>query len=203
METNFKQQALDKFHKRDYSWSQHSSFLYDPKQWYDSYILDIKQSSPEMEFGSKIGKRIENDPTYLPEIIRHNKMEHGFKVNFNGITLVGYADTFCDITNKKLGEFKTGVKKWDQKRVNEHGQLTMYCLMNYITNKIKPEEMDITLYWMPTKKSEEGDFNVTIEFDGPIKKFKTKRTMTNILKFGAEINETYKKMELYIQNYDK
>lgn len=187
------------FQSRPLSWSQLSSFMYDKEQWYKRYILNQQDPpSKEMQFGSKVGKKIETDPTYLPMIERQSKMEHPFNVVFNGIKMVGYADTFCDTTFKKLGEFKTGKKEWNQKRVNEHGQITMYCLMNYITKKVRPEEMDIYLVWLPT---EEVGFD--IQFVEPIEKnikiFKTKRTMSDVLKFGKFIKNTIDEMEKYIE----
>lgn len=187
---------------RPLSWSALSSFEYDAEQWFKRYILGEQEPpSKEMEFGSKIGKRIETDPTYLPCVPRLSKMEHGFNVVFNGIPLVGYADTFCTDTNKKLGEFKTGKKAWNQKRVDGHGQLDMYLLMHYITHKIKPEEVEIFLVWLPTQ--ENGDFSIS--FVEPIEKnvkiFKTKRTMKDILAFGARINKTVQAMQDYVDNH--
>ena len=187
---------------RPLSWSAISSFIYDPEQWYKKYVLGEPQhTSAEMEFGSLIGKKLETDPTFLPMIERHNVMEHALEATFNGIPLVGYADSFCTLSNKKLGEYKTGVKKWDQKRVDEHGQLTMYCLMHYLNTKVRPEEMDIKLTWMPTKRVEGGDFNVNISFveliEENIKVFKTKRTMNDILQFGVMIKKVYGEMQAY------
>lgn len=197
---------LQKLNSRPLSWSSLSSWEYNKEEWARKY-LDGETIPPnaEMIFGSKVGKKLETDPTYLPMIPRHSKMEHEFKVNIGGITLVGYADSFCTITKKKLLEFKTGVKKWDQKRANEHGQLTAYLLMNYITNKIKPEDVEVQLVWMPTKRSETGDFNIGIEFipdiENNIQIFTTKRTMVDILKFAAKIKSTYKEMERYALAY--
>lgn len=197
---------LDKFNSRPLSWSSMSSWEWDPKEWALKY-LEGKETSPnaEMIFGSKIGKKLETDPSFLPMIPRHSKMEHAFNVSLSGILLVGYADSFCTKTNKKLSEFKTGVKTWDKKRVDEHGQLTMYCLMNYITNKIKPEDVEIQLAWMPTKREETGNFEVTISFIEPIEEnikiFKTKRTMVDILKFAAYIKEIHKQMQSYALAY--
>jgi hypothetical protein len=187
---------------RPLSWSAISSFMYDKEQWYKKYVLKEEQPpSAEMEFGKMVGGKLEKDPTFLPQIKRHSKMEHEFKCNFGEIVLIGYADSFCQLTNKKLEEYKTGVKKWDQKRVDEHGQITMYCLMHYIMTKIKPEDTEITLWWMPTKRTETGDFKVKIEFIEPIedniKMFKTKRTMADILKFGAHVKQIYTEMQQY------
>lgn len=196
---------LKKFKARPLSWSSISSFEYDPKKWARSYLDGIKESSPEMEFGSAIGKKLEIDPTFLPQIPRHSKMEHAFNVSLSGILLTGFADSFCTVTNKKLAEFKTGVKKWDQKRVDEHHQLTMYVLMHYVTTKIPPEEVDIQLVWMPTQKHETGDFMTKISFVEPIEEnikiFKTRRTMVDILKFADKIKRTYEEMCEYALKY--
>lgn len=189
------------FNKRPLSWSALSSFEYSPEQWYSRYILKEKQDeSKEMMFGKSIGKLLETDPTFLPQIQRHSKMEHPFNVVFSGIKLVGYADSFCDKTFRKLSEYKTGKKKWDQKRVDTHGQIDMYLLMNYITNKIDPFEVEVTLVWMPTQET--GDFSIS--FIEPIKEnikaFNTKRTMSDILHFGQFINDSVTEMQKYVDN---
>lgn len=195
---NIRQQQINKWLERPLSWSSISSFLYSPEQWYIKYILGIEEPpSKEMLFGKVIGHRLETEPDFLPIITRYSKMEHPFKCNFGKIPLIGFADTFCDITFKKLSEFKTGKKKWDQKRVDSHGQLDMYLLMNWIMNKIRPEDVYISLVWMPTQDN--GDF--TISFVEPIedniKTFQTKRTMKDILNFGLKINSVYKQMQDY------
>lgn len=197
---------LEKLNSRPLSWSSLSSWEWNKEEWAKKYLEGIETPpNEEMIFGSKVGKKLETDPTYLPMIPRHSKMEHEFKVNIGGVELVGYADTFCIETFKKGGEYKTGVKKWDQKRVDEHGQITMYLLMNYITNKIKPEDVDFILAWMPTVRKESGTFEVVIEFvpdiENNIKIFKTKRTMVEILKFAGYIKKTYKEMEKYALAY--
>lgn len=193
-------EQIKKWKERPYSWSQHSSFTWDPEQWYEKYILGEDQgASREMEFGKFVGGKLEKDPTFLPQIPRHSVMEYEFKCMFGKIPVVGYADSFCDKTNKKLLEFKTGKTKnsWDQKKVDNHGQLTFYLLMNWLINKIKPEDVEVQLIWMPTQDN--GDFSISFvePIEQNIKSFKTKRTMRDILKFGQEINEIYKKMELF------
>lgn len=197
---------LQKLRARPISWSNLSSWEWDKKEWAKNYLEGIKNpTNAEMEFGSAIGKRLEIDPKFLPMVPRHNKMEHPFNVSLAGIKLTGFADSFCDITNKKLIENKTGVKEWNKKRVDDHGQLTMYCLMNYITNKVKPEDVEIQLVWLPTKKTETGDFNVKICFvddiENNIQIFKTKRTMADILKFASYIQKTFKKMQKFALAY--
>jgi hypothetical protein len=192
---------------RPLSWSAISSFEYDPEEWYQNYVVGKpRKSNPEMEFGKKVGELLAANGTYLPQVPRLGKYEHPFKVVYNKIPLIGFADTFCVLTHSKLKEFKTGVREWNQKRVDEHGQLTLYCLLNYISKKIKPEDMDIELVWLPTKRIENGNFEVKIEFVEPIDKsmkiFKTKRTMADILQMGARINVAVREMQEYVVRQD-
>lgn len=195
---------LDRLHSRPLSWSNISSWQYDKEQWAKKYLLLIKDPpSREMIFGSMIGKKLETDPTFLPQLPRQSKMEYAFNVEFSGIKLIGFADTFCDKTFKFLGETKTGKKEWDQKRVDGHGQLTMYCLQNFIQNKIKPDDVDITLSWLPTQELEDFSIAFVDPIEETMKHFKTKRTMEDVLKFAAEIKRIYKEMEAYALSYQQ
>ncbi len=183
---------------RPFSWSQLSSFEYNPEQWYRNYFLGERDaSSKEMEFGKVFALSIEEGTCEIQELMERlpSKKEHPFNVVFSGIQLVGYADAFEDMTFDDLGEVKTGKKAWDQKRADQHGQLTMYALMNYITNKKRPEDVRFRLHWIPTQDN--GDF--TISFVKPVKvhTFETKRTMSDILTFGNRIKNTIKLMEEY------
>jgi len=204
------EQLIHRWKTRDFSWSQISSYEYNPEGWYDRYILHNKSpDTPELLFGRKIGKLMEEgksiDKKEKVVLPRLSKMEHKFRVKFGSLQMVGYCDSFCTNTNKKLYEFKTGVAKWNKKRVDAHGQLDMYLLMNYITNNIKPEDVDVALFWIPTKRvpRDNGDFSgfdYDIKLVEPVeyKTFKAKRTLTDILNFGARINKTYKDMERFI-----
>jgi hypothetical protein len=201
-----KQELLAKWKARDLSWSQISSFEYSKEQWYRSYWLGQKDPpSPEMLFGSKVGKQLETDPTFLPMIPRRSTMEYKFEAEFDGIKLVGYADSFGECIDGKyvyaLEEYKTGVKAWDKKRVDQHGQITMYLFMYYLKTKAKPEDILCSLHWMPTKKTENGDFSVEIDFvediENKIQHFETKRTMRDIMEFGIRIKKTVREMEEY------
>ena len=185
---------------RKFSWSQISSFEYSPEQWFLRYFMGEQgDETEEMRFGKMIGERLASDPKFLPQVPRLSKFEQPFNIVFKDIPLVGYADSFCDKTYKILYEYKTGVKKWDQKRVDEHGQIDLYLLMNFVTNKIRPEEMQVKLVWLPTERKESGDFKVHIKLVEPIvpQIFNTKRTMADILKIGAKVIKVRKEMEKY------
>jgi hypothetical protein len=188
---------------RPLSWSSISSFLWNKEEWFDKYILKKPQMvSVEMEFGKVFAESIENDTCAVPELMKFltGKHEHPFNVMFGNIPLVGYADDFDDKTFRRLEEVKTGKKKWDQKRVDEHLQIDTYLLMNYITNKVRPEEVRCRLHWIQTE--ENGDFSIS--FVQPIKvhTFETKRTMQQILNFGMKVNKTYKEMQDFVTNHE-
>ncbi len=187
---------------RPLSWSAISSFEYNPEQWYRKYVLNEKDpETKEMIFGKKLANELENGTCDIPELVKKTpyKKEHPFKVMFGKIPLIGFCDDFDTTTFKVLNEVKTGKKDWDQKRADLHGQFDMYLLMNYITNKIPPEEVVCTLHWLPTQ--ENGDFNISFIEPIKVQSFTTKRTMAQILAFGSRINRIYKEMEDYAQSH--
>jgi hypothetical protein len=181
--------------KRPLSWSSLSAFEYNPDEWYRKYILGEKTpDSKEMIFGKVFAHSIEIGKPLAPVTIV-GKAEHQFKVVFNGIPLIGYADNFCDKTHRKLVEYKTAKTLWTQEKVNDHGQLTMYCLMNLITNKVPPEEVNILLECIQTEET--GDFKIQLKKPVIVHKFKTKRTTADVIAFGMRINRTVEAMQKY------
>lgn len=200
---------------RPLSWSALSSFEYDPEQWYRRYYLGIEsEKSAEMEFGSMIGKRLESDPTFLPQIPRQSKMEHKFvtELDFSEwdgnelvkekkIPIIGYADSFCGKTYLFLEEYKTGKKSWDQKRADKHGQVEFYLLMNLFINRIQPQDVKCRITWMPTWKDEKGVIRFLEPIEKRIKTFETKRTMRQIMIFADRIRENVEAMERYVNNH--
>jgi hypothetical protein len=180
---------------RPLSWSAISSFEYDPDQWYRKYILGEKDpETKEMRFGKTVGERLASDPNYLHTVPRLPIFEYKLEATYADIPMIGFMDTFCPDT-PAMGEYKTGKKAWDQKRADSHGQIDMYLLMLYLTQKIKPEQVKCHLHWLPTQ--ENGDF--TISFVSPIRvrSFETKRTMKDLLVFGSRIRTTVENMQEY------
>ena len=186
------------------SWSSYSSFKWDPEQWFKKYVLNEKEpESVEMAFGKVLAKSLEDGNCTIPKLTEalKNKKEHPFSVMFSTIPLVGFADDFDDKTFKELNEVKTGKKAWDQKRADEHRQFDFYLLMNFITNKIKPEDVKCRLFWLPTKDN--GDFSISFIDPLTIHVFETSRTMKDILNLGVEIKATWKAMEEYVNERNK
>lgn len=202
---------VKRFKDRPLSWSSLSSWEWDKKQWAKKYLDGIDEvPGPELIFGKAFAESIENGSCKVQQLMSalQSKKEHEFSCTFGKIKLIGYGDAFCDKTFKILDEVKTGVKEWDQKRVDQHGQLTMYAFLNFIINKIKPEDMTFNLYWIPTvkKELENGDFggfDYQIDFKKPItvNKFTTKRTLQDIIAFGAYIKKTHAEMLAYAEAY--
>jgi len=195
-------QTIEQFRQRPLSWSSISSFEWDREEWYQKYIMGQQSiESVEMKFGKDFALSIEDGSCSVKDLMDNleTKKEHKFHVMFGEIPLVGFADAFCDKTFKKLNEVKTGKKEWDQKRVDEHRQIDMYLLMNFITNKVKPEDVECTLFWLPTKDN--GDFSISFVEPITVHKFKTKRTMRDILVFSAYVRNIYVEMINFIHNH--
>lgn len=193
------------------SWSSYSCFKYDKEQWYRVYCCGHKSSSAELTFGKAVADSMETDKPLAP-FTRLSIVEFEFDTKLGKIPIVGSMDTFeppkdfFKLRESGLcigGEFKTGVKPWTQKRVDEHGQLTWYSLCLWLQEKIHPATIHWFLEWAPTKKTENGDFYHTIEFTttpATIISFRTKRTMMQVLELAADIKKTHKEMLAYVKN---
>lgn len=219
---------------RPMSWSGISSFEWRPSGWYAKYVVHGKctrfdeakgkvdfcfvvmaydpecpviKKTPELEFGSYIDKKIQDDPTFLPDLVRFPVLQHEMRAVWNGIPLLGFADTYrppdkyrelgmkSKLDSPAIRDYKTGRKPWDQKRADETGQLTMYLFMLYLADrKIDIDSAELYIDWLPTH-IQEGK----IAFIEPVKihTFKTKRSMVEVLKFGKRIEETWAAMEAY------
>lgn len=194
---------------RPLSWSAISSFEWNPKQWHSKYVLkELPEITPELYFGSMIDKKIQDDPTYLPKLVRYPILQHEMRCEFNGIPLLGFADTFRpayfskrkgfktgpNSMNPAIRDYKTGRKEWTQKRADDTGQITMYLLMLWMMDKIKPEDVECYIDWLPTHIE---DGKIAFIQEGDIRTFKTKRTMQQVLAFAQRIKDRWVEMEEY------
>lgn len=215
-----------KFNKdRPFSWSALSSFEWNKEQWWNRYCLHgeckrddtekgetafctvfngfnpqcpVIATSVEMTFGKVFAESVEDGKALAPVTIL-NHPEYKFEVEYEGIKLLGFVDSFDDKTCRELVEYKTGKTPWTQSKVDKHGQIDFYLAMNWIANGVKPEEVSVTLEWIPTQDW----INGTIRFAPPItvKRFKTKRTSGDIGRFLHRIKETRKEMERYAKGH--
>lgn len=184
------------------SWSMVSSWQYDPEQWYRQYVLgERSKPNPAMTAGILIGDRWVYDPTFLPEVERPEIFEHNLTANIGGITITGHIDGLHLKKKKKLQELKTTVSKtkWNKQSVRDWGQITFYCLLLYIHYKIKPEDLEIELIYVPCE--ENGDFE--IKQSGKAVVIPTERTMQDVLQFGVFLKKIYKEMSDYCKDKNR
>lgn len=195
------------YHKdRPLSWSAISSFEWNKGQWYRKYVLkELPEETPELLFGKMVDEKIQKNKKYLPKLIRYPVLQHEMRTEFNGIPLLGYSDTFRPVGSAMgiakfknivpaLRDYKTGRKEWTQKRADETGQITMYLFMLYLQHKIRPQDVEAYIDWMPTHYK---DGKIAFIKEGDIHTFKTQRTMQQCLAFGQRIKDTWKAMEQY------
>ncbi len=187
--------------KRPLSWSAISCFEYNKDDWYRKYVLGEKdKTSKEMEYGKMIGEKLAFDSKFLPQVPRLPIFEHRLLVKFGKIPMVGYIDSLS-LDHKTLYEFKTGKNEWTQARADKHQQLDCYLFMLYLIERIVPEQVKCLLHWLPTQETLESmkDNDSKISFIEPFKvhSFETKRTLKDILLFGARIKKVWKEMQEY------
>lgn len=162
----------------------------------DKYYRGIEEPpTPAMLYGSKFGKMVEkNEDTDDPRInalrpfcpryeVMEFKLEAVLEAKEGKIPLLGYLDTSHADPTKGYREYKTGVKPWTQKRVDEHGQITFYHLMAFLKYGGIPEKTHLD--WFETMI--EGDKTV---MTGRHFHFATTRTMSQILGMAARIKQT-------------
>lgn len=192
---------IQKWLKRPHSWSSHSQFtMYSKEDWYNKYIMGGESKpSKEMLFGSKVDRQIQDDPTFIPDLIRETELQYRMECKLNKFNLVGIPDAIC-LTKKRLRDYKTGKGEWTHSRAHGTGQLTWYLLQVYLIHKINPEEFECYIDWLPTIDTVDGDIAFR---DDPVKPFtfKTKRTLREVLDFGNKIIKTREEMVRFARNH--
>jgi hypothetical protein len=190
----------DRFIIRPLSYSQLSSFEYSPHEWYKRYVL-LKPDPPNaaMLFGSKVGDSIATDDSLVPTLTPPGVKEYELRANIGKIKMIGFIDHW-DAETKTLNENKTTDKpdKWNQKSVDAHGQMTMYALLLYLQDKVKPE--DVTMFLNDIPVTIGGDFQYQLPDPPTYTAIPTKRTTTDILRYVGYVEETVAKMEKYARS---
>ena len=191
-------ELINTWKKRKVSWSQIASWEYDKEQWFSKYVLGIGQeSNAQMEFGRVIGEKLASDPSFLPEVLRYEVFEKEFNTRLSNFVITGYLDSYCPNTHN-FYEYKTSSNpnKWNQKSVNNHGQLLFYKALIYLCEKVRPEDIKCKLFYIPVNQS--GSFEMEITKNSKIQSFDLNNTTTmEVLKFLNYIKRTRKEMESY------
>jgi len=152
-----------------------------------------KEVADSLESGEETGDAIKD--LVIASLPKFDLMDNEFatkiKIGKLEIPLFSKIDTATkDFSAFK--EYKTGATKWDQRKADNHGQITFYAVVIHsLTGKIP---QDIELVWAPTHKIPSG-----VELTGEIKRFKTIRTMTDILKMKARIKNAWERIAEIVQ----
>ncbi|MBK9580245.1 MAG: PD-(D/E)XK nuclease family protein [Fibrobacteres bacterium] len=185
------------------SYSAINAFLTNPSDFRKRYYENVQlPSSPELNFGKRVGEMLENDDESLRHILRYDTPEFELKFEVDTIPVLGYIDTY-DSVRHRVGEYKTGKTPWTQGRVDKHLQLDIYSLgVETITGSVDDE---CVLVWLETQKRElsQGGRRThagayEIEFTGKVKEFTrtiTKEDRENayntIIRVAQDISEDY------------
>lgn len=174
----------------------------DREEWYRTYVLKLPRKAPskEMLFGTKIDELIQNDPTFLPELIRLPHLQFELKAKLGDIKLYGKPDNLC-LDTFQLEDFKTGKGEWTKKKAQETGQLKMYLFMLWVTHGIDPEKFTCRIKWMPTQ--ENGDFSISFKEPLQIQTFEVKHKRGDILAFGNKIKKIRQEMIDYCEEKER
>jgi hypothetical protein len=186
----------DRFNTRALSHSQLSAWEYSKEEWYRSYILGMKSPpTPEMLTGNRIGDSIGTDKSEVPDLVPPGIKEYELHVEWEGIPLIGYCDHFCP-DMLVLHENKTSPNKsrWNQRKVDEHHQLTMYALMLNLRDGIEPEDIEMWLNFIPVRL-----VGLTYKPDVSWRAFETRRTKQHLEAYKQYIMRTVEAMDKYIQ----
>lgn len=205
------------------SFSSMSLFEMSREKWANQYLFGKKQRiSRNMAYGSMLASGMEHDklsgdpildlmmvklPRYdLADKIVEDKngvevlYKHDgktYKVPYmtdkkEKIPLLAKPDTMS-FDGLKFAEYKTSVRNWTQKMVDESGQLTFYATAIWLKTKKIPH--DIKLINVVVNYGEGGALSPT----GEILTFETKRTMTDILKMTARIRRNWKEIKKFCE----
>ena len=176
---------------RDYlSWSQLTAF--ERGEYKEIYLMGRQLDNKYLRLGKKVADAMEVGESgeagieFLVNFFpKYQKREFGLRTTFEGIPLYGKLDGFDMPPTPKIGEYKTGTK-WTQSMVDASGQLTFYAILVWKCYGIKVEHIPIELHWAQTEP--DGD---EMRIAGPIKSFKTKRTMRDVLARYTRMNKAW------------
>ena len=191
-----------RFTKRPLSWSQISSFQYNPDQWYTSYILGKQEPANSLMLaGSRIGDAIGTETSPIDNSLVPGQKEYSVKAKIDGISMIGFLDHYCPDT-LTLNENKCSDKKgrWTQKKVDEHGQITMYLLLLQQQDGVKPKNVTCWLNFLLL-----DHIGVNYDVTNPVilKRFQTSRTQKQVDDFLEDTKRTVELMHQYIEKRER
>jgi hypothetical protein len=188
------------------SWSSLDLLEHSEAKWKDLYFYgEQRRANSGMVFGRKMADSLENEEASGDIILdllieRIPKFEIMDKTvdcllpnGKNPIPILIKPDTMkTDMTAFK--EYKTGQEPWTKKRADESGQITFYATGLYLKSGKIPA--DIELVWVQTEKQSNGWPGGKIGATGDIRRFKTVRTMADILKMMVRMKKAWERIQI-------
>lgn len=93
------------------------------------YYLNIKFGENKYSlFGKEIHQQLEQGAEHLLHIPRYPKHEVEIRSEVGGVPILAYLDSFHP-DEKRFLDYKTGMKKWTQKQVDDLLQLPFYSML--------------------------------------------------------------------------
>lgn len=152
-----------------------------------------------MLFGTYIGDLVGTPECPIPGLHDIGQKEYELRANIGDIRMIGFADGYRP-EEKVLYENKTTDKpgKWNQKSVDAHGQMTMYALLLFLQDRVKPEDVTMYLNYIPVEVG--GDFQYRLPTPPTYTAIPTRRTTADVLRYVGYVQETVKRMEAYARS---
>ena len=206
------------------SYSQMACFEMSPKKFLDLYVYENKQrTSRNMAYGSKMAHGLENEEATgdvlldlamarLPKFVRMDKPVECKK----GVEIIDphdgktYTIPYINTGHEKIPllakpdtskgdysafkEYKTSTKKWTQEMVNDSGQITFYATAIWLSTGKIPQ--DIELINVATEYTPDGQITVT----GDIWRFKTQRSLTDVIRMRSRIKRAWAGIKTLVAN---
>lgn len=148
--------------------------------------------------GSRIGDAIGTDTSPIDNALVPGIKEYTVKASVDGIQLIGHLDHYCPDT-LTLNENKCSDTKgrWTQRKVDEHGQITMYVMLLEAQDGVKPE--DVTCY-LNFLLLEQVGVQYTVGDPPVLRRFGTRRTKEQVTQFLDDTKRTVELMHQYIES---
>lgn len=186
------------------SWSQIQLFERSPEWYAKKYLTGEEEPVSEAtRLGKTLATALEVQQTTgddaLDRLVAlfpgYPQREFKLEAVLDGVEvpLYGILDGF-DEERLRIGEYKSG-RFWDQKMVDESGQLKMYELMVWLRYQTLPSE--VMLHWARTQYNDDG----VLEFTGEITSFKAKMTPDDLNIFTLRVREAWNGIKEIYQRY--
>jgi len=192
---------------REYlSWSSMDLLERNEKKWIEQYIYGQKNRiNRGMAFGKIVADSLERDEASgdvmldlalerVPKFeIRDKPFTAELKIGKKTIQIYCKPDTMKEDMSE-FKEDKSGPKgSWNQKKVDENGQITFYATGMYLKTGKIPQ--DIELVHIVTEKEDIEQLDSKLRATGEIKRYKTIRSMSQILNMMVRMKKAWGRIE--------